>query len=409
MHDMITSTPDQLIDFKLAGLRACAAVQAPLRASKIVRAATWLEQTRKACKQFFKRKFVSPRPALSPERLNLLVHIRGGIGDVAMARVLIKKLRETLPQAYIAFSYDSKSVVDMIFSDGLIDRFEPTGYRALAYDVVLSGCHLLMYDVINRVRVQQLAPHFLPILEKGLSVQNCFKEFARYSPHLDGQLAEIAIAHGGSRITNLGWFSGLEIHQNDFAPISLSAEKAHQLLNRFHLTSGTYLTIHDGINTNTNTSCGYPTRCWPVSYWEEFCKSIKQQFPQFTLVQLGGSKSKPFPFVDVSLVGKTTIADLPYILDNARLHIDGESGLVHLAHLTRVRSVVLFGPSKAAYLGYARNVNITAPGCGGCMNIRPDWMTQCIFGKEHAQQCLAQITPQAVAAEVAKLLTTTQN
>ena len=404
-----TSISDKLADFKLAGLRACAVAQAPLTTSGLVRGAAWLHTKRKQIKQFFKQKFARPRTVLDPARLNVLVHIRGGIGDVAMTRVFIQKLRQTLPKAHISFSYDSKLVVDTIFPEGLIDSFEPTGYRPSAYDVVLSGCHLLMYDYFNRPRLEQLAPHFLPILEQGISVQNCFKAFAHYSPHLDGQLAEISISCGGSRITNLGWFSGLEVHQNDLALLPLPEEKTREILHRFHLTPCTYITIHDGINSNTDTSCGYPTRCWPVGHWNDFCKLIKQQFPQFTLVQLGGPKSTPFPFVDVSLVGKTTITDLPYILDNARLHIDGESGLVHLAHLTRVRSIVLFGPSKAAYLGYARNVNITAPGCSGCMNIRPDWMTQCIFDKAHEQQCLAQITPQAVAFEVAKLLTATKN
>ena len=86
-------------------------------------------------------------------------------------------------------------------------------------------------------------------------------------------------------------------------------------------------------------------------------------------MQLGGSKSQAFDFADVCLVGKTAVKDLPYVLDGALAHVDGESGMVQLANLTRTRSVVLFGPTSVEYFGYAQNVNITSPKCQNCMNI----------------------------------------
>ena len=320
-----------------------------------------------------------------------------------MGRILVHQLRQTLPQAEISFAYDSKPIVDMVFSDGLIDRFEPLGYLPEQFDVVLSGCHLLMYDYVNLPRVQQLAPHFLPILQKGQDVQAYFKPFATYSPYLDGQLAEIAIAHGGSRVTNLGWFSGLEIAQNDPAPIQLDEKITQQTLQKLGLT-GPYLTIHDGLNLHTAIAGGNFTRNWPAAYWKELLGLIKQQFPALKTVQLGGSTSHPFDFVDISLVGKTSVADLPHILQKSTLHLDGESGMVHLANLTQTPCVVLFGPSKAAYLAYARNTNIQAPVCGGCMNISKHWMTRCILGYPPEKQCMASITPQMVFDAVQKRL-----
>lgn len=109
-----------------------------------------------------------------------------------------------------------------------------------------------------------------------------------------------------------------------------------------------------------------------------------------------------FDFADISLVGKTTVSDLPHILSHSRLHIDGESGMVHLANLTQTPCVVLFGPSKAEYLAYARNINIQAPFCGGCMNISKHWMTQCVLGYPPEKQCLATISPQQVFQAVQK-------
>lgn len=383
-----------LDSFKLAGLRAGALVEAAAQDSSLVRGVMKFNLWRKTAKLRLKQLFKHPTPPTG--KLRILVHIRGGIGDVCMTRVFIKKLRETLPEALIYFAYDYKTTVDMVFSDGLIDGFHSNKYIPEEFDLVISGCHLLMYDYIHRARIEKLAPQLLPIIEKGLDVQRCFKPFATYTPYLDGQLAEIAIANGGSRITNLGWFTGLDVKQNDPAPLALDANTTNQVLSKLGLSDQTYITIHDGINPHTDPSHSDRTRNWPRSHWQELITKIKQEFPHLKIVQLGGETSVPFDFVDISLVGKTSIADLPYVLKNDCLHIDGESGMVHLANLTQTPCVVLFGPSKAAYLGYARNTNIQAPFCGGCMNISKHWMTQCVLGYPPEKQCLASITPQQV-------------
>lgn len=391
-----------LDSFKLAGLRAGALVDAAAQDSSLVRGAMKFNLWRKATKLRLRRLFKKATPPTG--RLRILVHIRGGIGDVCMTRVFIKKLRDTLPDALIFFAYDYKAAVDMVFSDGLIDGFHSNKYIPENFDLVISGCHLLMYDYINRRRIEQLAPDFISILEKGLDVQRCFKPFATYTPYLDGQLAEIAVTHGGSRITNLGWFTGLDVKQNDEAPLNLDPQKSTEILAKHNLTGKKYITIHDGINTNTDTSHGHPTRCWPETHWKEFAKLFKAAFPDIQVVQLGGEKSHIFDFADVSLVGKTPLADLPYVLGNALLHIDGESGMVHIAHLTNTNSVVLFGPTPIKYFGYARNTNIQAPFCGGCMNITKHWMSACVLGFPSKKQCLASIHPKQIFEATAALL-----
>ncbi|MDO5765184.1 MAG: hypothetical protein Q4P84_05745, partial [Elusimicrobiales bacterium] len=117
-----------------------------------VRWAMAFTQWRKRFKTAVKRLFY-PHREPKTDVLRVLVHIKGGIGDVAMTRVFIKKLRETLPQAEISFCFDSKAVADMIFSDGLISRFQDRRYRPEDYDLVISGCHLLTYALKNWPRL----------------------------------------------------------------------------------------------------------------------------------------------------------------------------------------------------------------------------------------------------------------
>ena len=94
---------------------------------------------------------------------------------------------------------------------------------------------------------------------------------------------------------------------------------------------------------------------------------------------------------DLNLVGKTDFLAAAAILANAALHIDGESGLVHLRHVLGGRSVVLFGPTPVEYFGYADNCNLVSKGCRGCMWMTDDWFEVCSRGTAEPE-CMASIT-----------------
>lgn len=340
------------------------------------------------------------------QALRILVHIRGGIGDVVMSRIFVAKLRAALPKAEIYFCHDSKQTVEMVFldnhSEGFINGFVNKKYIPSDFDLVIRGCHFLMYDYYNLKKIKALAPNYIPAFEKALDIQKYFKIFAEYSPSLDGNFAEIMIEYGYSRISSLGLFSGLEIGQNECYPLKLQPEIKRNLLTKFSLEDKKYITIHNGMNTNTKIS-GIMTRNWPDVHWCEWANLFKKQYPNTKIVQIGGSTSKVFDFVDISLVGKTSIMDLPYIIDGALFHLDGETGMVHLASLTSAPAIALYGPSRAEYLAYSRNKNISAGICGGCMNTNDLWMTECVLNKPKEKQCLSNITAQQVMQKISQL------
>lgn len=375
--------------------------------SAVVRAAQNFHLKRRACKKavrlFVRRLF--KKPAAKPQdRLKLLVHVRGGIGDVAMTRVFVARLREKFPTAQIYICYDSQSVVEMIFSDGLADGFASRKYDPRDYDLVMSGCHAFYFDYVDLPRLQRLAPQWMSDFEQARALQERMKIITQNTPHLDGLWAKISVAYGSSRIANMGLTAGVPVGQNDRAPIPLSPEKMQSVLQHLGLQGKKYITIHDGTNTNTDLHGRPATRCWPREHWQEFARLFKQAFPDIWLVQLGGRNSTVFDFADVSLVGKTRVADLPYVLQGARLHVDGESGMTQLANLTDTQAVVLFGPTPVEYFGYARNVNLRAGDCHNCMNIVKDWMSRCPLFERN--ECLWKITPQQVCEAVKKCLQT---
>lgn len=401
------SLKDNQLDLALLQLNELAALYG--KNSAVVRAAQAFDRKRRSLKKnaklFFRRLFKTPAP--KPEgKLKILVHVRGGIGDVCMTRPLIKRLRESFPSALIYFCYDNRTTVDTVFPDGLTDGFVPRGYDPKEYDLVIAGCHAFNFDYYDLPRLQYLAPQWMPSFQKALALQQKLQIVINNTPHLDGLWAKISTAYGSARVANTGLTTGLPVTQNDRAPLTPDPEKLRRTLDKFGLNDKKYVTIHDGTNTNTNLHGRQATRCWPRVHWERFGQLFKQRFPDILLVQLGADNSAAFDFADICLVGKTAVPDLPYILQGALLHIDGESGMVHLAHLLQTRSIVMFGPSPLEYLAYDGNINLRAGGCRNCMCIYADWMSRCpLFD---TNRCLHAIKPEKVLEETEKLLAAPQ-
>lgn len=395
---------EQEFDLALRQLQELAALYG--KKSSIVRTAQKFYNFRRATKkqvQLFFRRLCHKRVTKPQDRLKILVHVRGGIGDVCMTRMFVVRLRQKFPQALIYFAYDNQATVETVFSDGYIDGYVPNRYDPLEYDLVMSGCHAFHFDHADVARLQRLAPDWMSDFNKARKLQQKLWVVTHNTPHLDGIWAKISVAYGSTRIENLGLTTGIPVKQNDRAPIRLSPDRLKQTLQELGLAAISYITIHDGTNTNTNLHSRPATRCWPRTHWQEFARLFKLKYPHIKIVQLGGSNSAPFDFADICLVNKTTIAQLPYILQRSLVHIDGESGMAQLANLTQVRTVCLFGPTSIAYLGFTRNINIQAGDCRDCMCIIPDWMSKCILFNQN--KCMQAILPQKVIQGVSQILT----
>ena len=130
---------------------------------------------------------------------------------------------------------------------------------------------------------------------------------------------------------------------------------------------------------------------------------FKKEFPYIKIVQLGLADNIPYEEADVCLLGKTALNDLLPLLSGAQAHIDSESGYIHLAQFLEVNSVVIFGPSSAHFLGYAKNENLAAGPCGGCMWVTKEWMNVCPRGLA-AAPCTECVRARDVLAAVKRIL-----
>ncbi|MBR1647575.1 MAG: hypothetical protein IJ685_12505 [Selenomonadaceae bacterium] len=102
-----------------------------------------------------------------------------------------------------------------------------------------------------------------------------------------------------------------------------------------------------------------------MSYATEYISLLNITLPQIEVVQIGGGGVELLPNADRHIID----ADLEvtkYVLKNSLLHVDCESGLVHLATQLGTKCLVLFGPTDEKYFGYKENLNLVSDFCRPC-------------------------------------------
>jgi hypothetical protein len=170
------------------------------------------------------------------------------------------------------------------------------------------------------------------------------------------------------------------------------------------LTGSPYVTIHNGFDTEFRIEgrlVDKSTKVYP--HFPEVIELLRNRCPNLRVVQLGSTTSERLKGVDVQLINKTTLPQAASIIAGAALHIDNESGLVHVAASVGTPSCVLFGPTPSAYFGYRENINLEPRVCGGCWWATSDWMINCPRGFDRPV-CLGETSPEIVAEAVAAFL-----
>lgn len=175
-----------------------------------------------------------------------------------------------------------------------------------------------------------------------------------------------------------------------------------EILSKFDLTSNTYLTLQCGTGALSGNELS--TREWPIDRYNELIKLIKNYKKDIKLVQIGNSKD-PQMITDIDLRGKTSFNEMLVILKNAKLHIGGESGCIHMRHFMGARpSVVIFGPTSMEFYAYPENINISSDICSGCEWLHNHWRECCIKTGTTKSACLQDITATNVMNKIKGVL-----
>ncbi|GFO70871.1 hypothetical protein GMLC_44500 [Geomonas limicola] len=343
----------------------------------------------------------APFPEPARPGLSICICTAGGVGDLIITAHLVQELHAVLEPRSLDLYYPNEAVARFVFHHSpCVDTVLPAHLFAEnrdRYDLVVLALQYVKFEPRDPAALAVDYPEVAVRLAEAARRFESFRGFYDRQPALDGLLGRIAVKAGRQAIANLGYFAGLDIPPERRYHL-VPAPDAYPAVCRLMPPGTPYLTVHDGFDAS-QAAPGSATKCWPLEHWIELVRSLKARLPELRIVQLGAASSRPIAGVDLCLVNQTTLAEAAWLIKGALLHVDTESGLVHLARTLATRSVVLFGPTDRDYYGYPENLNLSAGECGNCWWSTPDWLLNCPRGLTQPA-CMAAITPDRVCRAV---------
>lgn len=325
----------------------------------------------------------------------LAIRVAGGVGDLLVIARFIRDLQtEAGPFIFDIFCAHPK-IAQWIFTN--VPGFENTEFDTVMHIGKLRAFYDAELHISQAVTIAYKDKKETPLNQKTFSkifqaIAYASQELHLYianQPFLDNGLGRVAVYSNASRRDFLHSMAGIP-YGGDQLPIPCNPDA----LDRLALHGKHWITVHNGFDTNFIVSGQHATKCYP--YFDTVLAIIKRARPDLLIIQVGASSSTNLLHADIDLISSTTLEEAAAILKGSMLHLDNESGLVHLSSCLATPSVVVFGPTPSDYFGYPTNTNIDPNFCGGCWWINELWMDRCPRKLESAK-CLTTIEPEHIA------------
>lgn len=338
--------------------------------------------------------------------IRIAIQLKGGIGDQIIGCNYVKALRDKLADNEVKIDVYCRPFIGDLFlkNEDFIDAFFPEidfNLQDGLYDIYLRLDRFPIILKCNDKKIQQNQ-----ILYKYILMCQNFKKqhnnvFFTGRSEFDSICNIYTLIKGQKRYNQMDIDSFLGMSDKFLYKPEIQATN---ILHDFNLNSQKFITVHRGVDTNRTKDSN---KLWPSDYYEQLIQMIKQNFPEYQIVQLGVSADRcpSMRGVDINLVGKTTIADIAYILSNCLLHIDGEGGMVHIRHAVGGgKSVVFFGPTSVDFYGYGENINLTSKVCAHwCEHIKERWDEGCLITNGEPL-CMRSISPKEAFEKIESYL-----
>jgi ADP-heptose:LPS heptosyltransferase len=341
-------------------------------------------------------------------KLQIAIRITGGIGDVLIAARWIYDIMPLVNDK-------SSVVIDIYYAapKNIVFIFRNSDFIRFIYDEVAFGCVRAKYDlaiIINHLGTfgelnrnsERTSKNeaLLKILNAYRETTDVYRRFTdeRYHPLANSGFTEFARDNGVKRVDILHRQTGVRFRSLAL-PLALPSDDQ---ISRYKLPKR-YMTVHDGWDSQLSLGAGRPTKAYPLSLWRALVQKLKEQFRDIAVVQLGGDTGAEIAGVDLSLKNRADLPTAAKVMQGSLLHLDTDSGLVHLAASLGVRAVVLFGPTDIEYFGYSGNENINSPACSNCWLSAKSWVPSCYLGYP-IPRCMPSISQNEIMAAVASIL-----
>lgn len=336
---------------------------------------------------------------------NILIIKLSAIGDVIHALPVSHAIKETFPDAKVTWVVEPPAY-DLLTINPCVDRiivFHKKEFKSFGGFMKNIGPFRKIiqeesYDAVLDLQglFKSAAIAYLAKAPVKLGMCNMREGSDRVSrpvigPHADGHIVEryLDVARElGCKVRDIRFPLVVPPREQDLAAARMTQAGA-SMANR-------YAALAVGAN--------WPNKRWPTKYFAELCDWLygKKIVPVLTGggaldTQLASDIMSKAEIPPVSLVGKTNLKQLTFILQNAAITVGGDTGPVHLSAGVGTRTIMIMGPTDAnrnGPFGHPENAFEVPRDCKGC------WKRAC--PKE--LDCLDVITPAMVEAKLEGLL-----
>ncbi|NHO43166.1 hypothetical protein GOB83_13460 [Acetobacter fabarum] len=333
------------------------------------------------------------------------IYITGGIGDALICARMVRDLQKHIGNTLLFDIYcPSPEISESFFKN--IPNFRqcinPYIFHNVKdcyiFSIIANQFATFVIEAIDYRSLLAYCPEVLNVFATAQQKRQKIERFIFNHPFLDGAFADIAVRTRHKRYNYLHEMLGLTYNGNE-----LDIDIDSKIPLSFGLKPNTYITVHDGWDGNFKITTQRPTKAVPIEKWTQIISGLKQALPNLVIVQIGGPVGANLPGVNINLKKKLSFSESTSILAHSALHVDAETGLVHLATALGVKSVVMFGPTNVDWFGYPQNANIRPHQCGNCWWSTDTWMASCPLDLP-IPACTNNINPDEVISAVVRLL-----
>lgn len=360
---------------------------------------------------FTKTTFDTPKknkniaPVKNWNEIRIAIQLKGGIGDQLIGCNYIKALKDKLNDNNIKIDVYCRQIINDLFLSNadFINTISPEADFAPSDNLHDIYIRLDRFPVIlnyddQKIQTNKILYKYVLLVQNFMKTHN--KVFFTGRSEFDSICNIYTLIKGQKRFNQMDIDGFLDIKEQ-----FLYNPKVQEtdILDIYKIPQK-FITIHRGVDTNRSSDSN---KLWPIDSYNKLIQMIKSEFPEITIIQLGVNKQRcpAMNGIDINLVGKTSMADITYLLKQSLLHIDGEGGQVHIRHaINGGKSVVFFGPTSADFYGYSENINLYSNVCPHwCEHIKEKWDEGCIK-TNGVPLCMLKISPETAFAKIKSYL-----
>jgi heptosyltransferase II len=317
-------------------------------------------------------------------------------GDLVITLPYLQNLRNTLPASAELDLVTREEVESIPKNIELFDHVYSIGGGRNWKKQFLLTCFLLPELLLRRYDVViDLQNNIISKTIRKALMPEAWSEFDRFSPIAAGECTRLTIEATGFK--NRADTSGFKVKISDSEITGILKQNGCDGKSKLVLL---------------NPAGAFKTRHWPIEYYAEFCRIWIENFPQTQFIVMGtdfiASKAdylkEKLSHKLITLVGKTTPVQAFALLQKIQLVISEDSGLMHMAWVSGIPTLAMFGSTRcdrATPLGeHSILLSSSDLPCGNCM------LEECRFGDNH---CMTRYSPQFVFEKAVSLLASLQS